>query len=136
MKIKLVAPHEHGADALSSPFPFRERVLNIVKTLSFDLMLSPLWRVRRVRALADSLCFVSIIKRRHKVMKALIRLFMLMPAIIIVGCAHHHGVIYGPMQPDGWSAQPISINCRFAPYADLDPVTERPWGTRDITSIF
>jgi hypothetical protein len=61
-------------------------------------------------------------------MKAIIRLFMLMPAIVIVGCAHHHGVIYGPMQPDGWSAQPISIKCRFAPDADLDPATGAPVG--------
>ena len=67
-------------------------------------------------------------KKRHKVMKAFIRLFMLIPAIVIVGCANHRGVIYGPMQPDGWSAQPISINCRFAPDADLDPVTGTPVG--------
>ena len=61
-------------------------------------------------------------------MKALIRLFMLMSVIAIAGCAHHRGVIYGPMQPDGWSAQPISINCRFAPDADLDPATGAPVG--------
>jgi hypothetical protein len=32
------------------------------------------------------------------------------------------------MQPDGWSAQPIEIVCRFAPDADLDPATGTPVG--------
>jgi hypothetical protein len=32
------------------------------------------------------------------------------------------------MQPDGWSAQPIAIMCRFAPDADLDPATGTPMG--------
>lgn len=32
------------------------------------------------------------------------------------------------MQPDGWSAQPVSITCRFAPDADLDPDTKTPVG--------
>ena len=32
------------------------------------------------------------------------------------------------MQPDGWSAQPIVIVCRFAPDADLDPATGTPVG--------
>jgi hypothetical protein len=32
------------------------------------------------------------------------------------------------MQPDGWSAQPISIAWRFAPDADLDPATGTPVG--------
>ena len=41
------------------------------------------------------------------------------------GCAHR---LYGPMQPDGWSAQPIAIACRFAPDADLDPATGTPVG--------
>jgi len=33
------------------------------------------------------------------------------------------------MQPDGWSAQPIVMACRFAPDADLDPATGTPVGT-------
>jgi hypothetical protein len=61
-------------------------------------------------------------------MKALIRLFILMPAIVIAGCAHQRVAIYAPMRPDGWSAQPISIKCRFAPDADLDPATGTPVG--------
>jgi hypothetical protein len=32
------------------------------------------------------------------------------------------------MQPDGWSAQPIVIVCRFSPDADLDPATGTPVG--------
>jgi len=67
-------------------------------------------------------------KRRHKVMKALIRLFVLMPSVVFARCAHHRVAIYAPMRPDGWSAQPISIKCRFAPDADLDPATGTPVG--------
>ncbi|MGD0283327.1 MAG: hypothetical protein ABSB95_13305 [Dissulfurispiraceae bacterium] len=36
--------------------------------------------------------------------------------------------LYAPMQPDGWSAQPIAIERRFAPDADLDPGTGTPLG--------
>ena len=36
--------------------------------------------------------------------------------------------LYAPMQPDGWSAQPIAIECRFTPDADLDPATGTPVG--------
>jgi hypothetical protein len=91
-------------------------------------MFSPLWRVRPVRALSHFLCFVSMIERRRKTMKTLLRLFALTPAILIGGCAHQRGAIYAPMRPDGWSAQPISIQCRFAPDADLDPATGTPVG--------
>jgi uncharacterized protein (DUF2249 family) len=41
------------------------------------------------------------------------------------GCAHR---LHAPMQPDGWSAQPIVIGWRFAPDADLDPATGSPVG--------
>jgi hypothetical protein len=41
------------------------------------------------------------------------------------GCAHR---LHAPMQPDGWSAQPIVIACRFAPDADVDPATGTPVG--------
>src|SRR5512135_3731161 len=61
-------------------------------------------------------------------MKAFITLFILMPAITISGCAHHRVAIYAPMRPDGWSAQPISIESRFTPDADLDPATGTPVG--------
>jgi hypothetical protein len=39
------------------------------------------------------------------------------------GCAHR---LHAPMQPDGWSAQPIVIGWRFAPDADRDPATGTP----------
>jgi hypothetical protein len=44
---------------------------------------------------------------------------------VAAGCAHR---IHAPMQPDGWSAQPIVNVCRFAPDADLDPATGTPVG--------
>jgi len=44
---------------------------------------------------------------------------------VVAGCAHQ---IHAPMQPDGWSAQPVVIACRFAPDADLDPATRTPVG--------
>lgn len=44
---------------------------------------------------------------------------------VVAGCAHQ---IHAPMQPDGWSAQPVAIVCRFAPDADLDPATRTPVG--------
>jgi hypothetical protein len=77
----------------------------IVKTLRYDLIFSALRRVRRAGSPA-ALCFVSM---------------------AIAGCAHPIA-IHAPMQPDGWSAQPISINRRFAPDADLDPATGTPVG--------
>lgn len=44
------------------------------------------------------------------------------------GCAHVVPGRYAPMQPDGWSAQPVSIASRFAPDADLEPATRTPVG--------
>ena len=61
-------------------------------------------------------------------MQSLVRLLVLMPVIVIAGCAHQRVAVYGPMQPDGWSAQPVPVNCRFAPDADLDPATGTPAG--------
>jgi hypothetical protein len=46
---------------------------------------------------------------------------------IAAGCAHR---LYAPMQPDGWSAQPIVILSRFAPDADLDSATGTPVGDK------
>ena len=60
-------------------------------------------------------------------MKALTRLFLLMTAVGIAGCVHQTR-FHGPIQPDGWNAQPLSIACRFAPDADLDPATGTPVG--------
>lgn len=44
---------------------------------------------------------------------------------VAAGCAHR---LHAPMQPDGWSAQPIVIMWRFAPDADLDAATGTPVG--------
>jgi len=60
-------------------------------------------------------------------MKALTRLFLLIIALGFAGCVHQTRV-YAPLQPDGWSARPVSIACRFAPDADLDPATGMPVG--------
>jgi len=43
-------------------------------------------------------------------------------------CLHRTPRLCTPMQPDGWSAQPLSIACRFAPDAELDPATGTPVG--------
>ena len=51
-----------------------------------------------------------------------------MTAIGTAGCAHMAPRLYAPMQPDGWSAQPVAIARRFAPDADLDPATRTPVG--------
>jgi hypothetical protein len=51
-----------------------------------------------------------------------------MTAIGTAGCAHVDPKLYAPMQPDGWSAQPVSIVCRFAPDAEIDPTTRTPVG--------
>jgi hypothetical protein len=50
---------------------------------------------------------------------------LLLMVMIASGCSH---VLYAPLQPDGWSSQPVAISCRFAPDADLDPVTGTPKG--------
>ena len=47
---------------------------------------------------------------------------------VAVRCAHRTPRLCVPTQPDGWSAQPIEIVCRFAPDADLDPATGTPVG--------
>ncbi len=62
-----------------------------------------------------------------KVMKPLSGLLLLIAAIGIPGCVYQTR-LHTPMQPDGWNAQPLSISCRFAPDADLDPATGSPVG--------
>lgn len=47
---------------------------------------------------------------------------------LAVKCARRPPRLFAPLQPDGWSAQPISISCRFTPDADLDPATGTPVG--------
>ena len=63
-------------------------------------------------------------------MKAHTRLPLLLlwtTAIGVAGCVHQTR-FHAPMQPDNWSAQPLSIACRFAPDADLDLATGTPVG--------
>jgi hypothetical protein len=50
---------------------------------------------------------------------------MIVLAAVTAGCAHR---LHAPLQPDGWSAQPIGVERRFTPDADLDPVTKTPVG--------
>ena len=50
---------------------------------------------------------------------------MIVLAAVAAGCAPS---LHAPLQPDGWSAQPIGIECRFTPDADLDPATKTPVG--------
>ncbi len=65
----------------------------------------------------------------RKVTEQIYRLCLLVLVILLMGlatgCAHR---IYAPMQPDGWSAQPIVDACRFNPEAHLDPATGTPVG--------
>ncbi len=60
-------------------------------------------------------------------MKPLTRLLLLLTAIWIAGCVHQTK-FHTTLQPDGWNAEPLSIACRFAPDADLDPATGKPVG--------
>ena len=68
-------------------------------------------------------------RMNRKVVKRLYQARLLAVVIlltgVVAGCAHQ---IHAPMQPDGWSAQPVAIVCRFAPDADLDPATRTPVG--------
>jgi hypothetical protein len=47
---------------------------------------------------------------------------------VAIKCSRRKPRIFVPMQPNGWSAQPIAIGSRFAPDADLDPATGTPVG--------
>ena len=60
-----------------------------------------------------------------RIYRACLFVAILVLAGVAAGCAHR---LHSPMQPDGWSAQPIAIQCRFAPDADLDPATGTPVG--------
>jgi hypothetical protein len=60
--------------------------------------------------------------------RARLLVVMIFLAGVAAGCAHQTPRLYAPTQPDGWSAQPIAIVCRFAPDADLDPATGTPVG--------
>jgi hypothetical protein len=47
---------------------------------------------------------------------------------VAAACIRQKPKIYASLQPDGWSVQPISMACRFARDADLDPATGTPAG--------
>ncbi len=77
---------------------------------------------------------------------------VLLVALGTAGCCRLEPRLYAPLQANGWSAQPVGIECRFAPDADLDPATHTPvgdegyylyiltrsaaWDYRDIGSYF
>jgi hypothetical protein len=65
-------------------------------------------------------------KRLYKL--CLIVVMAVLAAAGATGCAHHSSRLYARTQPDGWNAQPVSVVCRFAPDADLDPATRTPVG--------
>jgi hypothetical protein len=64
-------------------------------------------------------------KATERIYRAGLLVLMIVLAGLVAGCAHS---LYAPMQADGYSAQPIGIECRFAPDADLDPATKTPVG--------
>jgi hypothetical protein len=64
----------------------------------------------------------------ERIRRARLFVVMILLAGVVAGCAHQAPRLYARTQPDGWSAQPISITCRFAPDADLDPATGTPVG--------
>ncbi|MRR56274.1 MAG: hypothetical protein EG822_17540 [Deltaproteobacteria bacterium] len=57
--------------------------------------------------------------------RAYLLVVMITLAAIAAGCTPR---LHAPLQPDGWSAQPIGIECRFTPAANLDPATKTPVG--------
>ena len=64
-------------------------------------------------------------KTTERIYRACFLVGLVVVAGVAAGCAHS---LYAPMQADGYSAQPIGIECRFAPDADLDPATKSPVG--------
>lgn len=61
----------------------------------------------------------------NRVYRARLLVVVILLAGVAASCAHR---LHAPMQPDGWSAQPIVIVWRFAPDADLDRATGTPVG--------
>ena len=67
-------------------------------------------------------------KATERVDRALCLVVMILLTVVATGCAHLSPKLCVPVQPDGWSAQPVVMPCRFAPDADLDPATGTPVG--------
>jgi len=63
-----------------------------------------------------------------RIHRAWLFVVMILLAEVVAGCAHQTPRLFARTQSDGWSAQPIVIECRFAPDADLDPATGTPVG--------
>ena len=53
---------------------------------------------------------------------------LVLMALGTAGCCRLEPRLYAPLQPNGWSAQPVAIARRFAPDAELDPATRIPVG--------
>ena len=64
-------------------------------------------------------------KVTERVQRARLLVVVMLLAGGAAGCASR---LHAPMQPDGWSAQPIVVVQRFALDADLDPATGTPVG--------
>jgi hypothetical protein len=67
-------------------------------------------------------------KAAERIYKLCLIVVMAVLAWCAAGCAHQSSRLYARTQPDGWNAQPVSVVCRFAPDADLDPATRTPVG--------
>ena len=67
-------------------------------------------------------------KTPERIYRSFLLVVMIVMAGVAAGCAHQTPRLFAPVQPDGWSAQPIGIVCRFNSDADLDPATETPVG--------
>ncbi len=65
------------------------------------------------------------LKPTEHLYRAFIYVLNIVLAVVTTGCTHR---LYAPLQSDGWSAQPISVECRFASDADLDTDTNSPVG--------
>ena len=67
-------------------------------------------------------------KVTERTFRTCLLLVMVLMTGIVAGCTHLSPRLCASMQPDGWSAQPIAVTCRFSPDADLDPATRTPVG--------
>jgi len=61
----------------------------------------------------------------ERIYRAYLLGLLIVLAAVAAGCAPR---LYAPLQSDGWSAQPIAVECRFTPDANLDPATKTPVG--------
>ena len=64
-------------------------------------------------------------KATERVYRVFLSVMKVVLTAVVAGCAHR---LYAPLQSDGWSAQPIGVESRFARDADLDPATKTPVG--------